>query len=213
VVALGQIIREPLLSAYPLVNLHPSLLPRWRGAAPVERAIIAGDCETGVAVIALAAELDAGPILAERRFPIGARDDAADVRARALELGVPLLERALLDGPQPRPQSETGITYAHKIERDDRSLDWTRPAAELDRVVRALSPHIGGRCLIDDRPFVIWEARPLDDGPAPGAVAPPFTIGCGRGALEVIELQPAGKRRMSSEEYLRGVRSPPQTAT
>jgi len=213
VVAFGQIIREPLLSAYPLVNLHPSLLPRWRGAAPVERAIMAGDAETGVAVIELAAELDAGPVLVEQRFPIGDRDDAGDVRARALELGVPLLERALLERPQPRPQPEDGVTYARKIGATDRSLNWSRPAAELDRVVRALSPHIGARCLLDDRPFVIWRACPLDRGPAAGDVSEPLVVGCGQGALQLLELQPAGKRRMSAEEFLRGLREQPRRAS
>ena len=213
VVAFGQIIREPLLSAYPLVNLHPSLLPRWRGAAPIERAIMAGDAETGVAVIALAAELDAGPVLAEQRFPIGERDDAGAVRARALELGVPLLERALLDRPEPRPQSDSGVSYAEKIASGDRTLDWTRPAVELDRVVRALSPHIGARCLLDDRPFVVWRARPLDRGPSAGEVEAPLVVGCGQGALELLELQPAGKRRMGAEEYLRGLRLPPRRAS
>jgi methionyl-tRNA formyltransferase len=213
VVAFGQIIRDPLLSAYPLVNLHPSLLPRWRGAAPVERAIMAGDSETGVAVIALVAELDAGPVLAEERFLIGDRDDAGDVRARALELGVPLLEQALLEPPRPAPQGEAGITYARKIEPRDRALDWSRPAVELDRVVRALSPHIGARCQIDGRPFIVWRARPLELGPATGEVAPPLVVGCARGALELLEVQPAGKRRMTSEELLRGLREPPQRAS
>jgi methionyl-tRNA formyltransferase len=213
VVAFGQIIREPLLSAYPLVNLHPSLLPRWRGAAPIERAIMAGDAETGVAVIAIAAELDAGPVLAEQRFPIGERDDAGAVRARALEHGVPLLERALLERPKPRPQSSSGVTYAEKIAPGDRTLDWSRPALELDRVVRALSPHIGARCLLDDRPFVIWRARPLEGGPPAGEVGGTLVVGCGQGALELLELQPSGKRRMSAEEFLRGLRQPPSRAS
>jgi methionyl-tRNA formyltransferase len=164
-------------------------------------------------VIELVAELDAGPILAEQRFPIGDRDDAGDVRTRALELGVPMLERVLLERPQPRPQSEQGVTYAHKIGRDDRALDWSRPAAELDRVVRALSPHVGALCLLDDRPFVIWRTRPLDGGPAAGEVAAPLVVGCGQGALELLELQPAGKRRMGADEFLRGLREPPRRAS
>jgi methionyl-tRNA formyltransferase len=213
VVAFGQLIHDPLLSAYPLVNLHPSLLPRWRGAAPVERAIMAGDIETGVAVIRLVAELDAGPVLAQQRFPIGDRDDAGDVRARALEVGVPLLERALLEQPDPRPQPEQGVTYAHKIEREDRALDWSRPAVELDRVVRALSPHIGARCQIDQRPFVIWRARPIEQGPPVGEIGPPLVVGCGGGALELLDVQPAGKRRMASDELLRGLREPPRRAS
>ncbi|HWH66264.1 MAG TPA: methionyl-tRNA formyltransferase, partial [Gaiellales bacterium] len=149
VVAFGQILRAPLLGAYPLVNLHPSALPRWRGAAPVERAIMAGDAETAVAVIEVAPELDAGPILAEQRIAIGEHDDAGAVRRAALELGVPLLERALLERPEPRAQDEQGVTYAHKIEAAERALDWSRPAVELDRKVRALSPHIGARTVLD----------------------------------------------------------------
>jgi methionyl-tRNA formyltransferase len=213
VVAFGQIIRDPLLTAYPLVNLHPSLLPRWRGAAPVERAIMAGDAETGVAAIEVAPELDAGAILGEERFPIGEHDDAAAVRARALDLGVPLLERALLERPAPREQDRDGVTYASKIEAADRELDWTRPASELDRIVRALSPHIGARCMLDGTPMVVWAARPHPGGPAPGDVEPPLVVGCGEGALELLQVQPAGKRRMAAADYLRGLREPPRTAT
>ncbi len=127
---------------------------------------------------------------------------------------MPLLEQALLERPRPRPQSDVGVSYAHKIGPADRALDWSRSAAELDRVVRALSPHIGARCLLDDRPFVIWRARPLDHGPAAvGEGAAPLVVGCGQGALELLELQPAGKRRMSAEEYLRGLREPPRKAS
>jgi methionyl-tRNA formyltransferase len=213
VVAFGQIIREPLLGAYPLVNLHPSILPRWRGAAPVERAIMAGDAETGVAAIEIAPELDAGPILAEERFPIGDRDDAAAVRSRALELGVPLLEQALLERPAPREQDGEGVTYARKIEAADRALDWSRPAAELDRVVRALSPHIGARCVIDGTPMVVWAAVPRTAGPPQGEIEPPLVVGCGDGALELLEVQPAGRRRMPAADYLRGLREAPRLAT
>jgi methionyl-tRNA formyltransferase len=212
VVAFGQLIREPLLHAYPLVNLHPSALPRWRGAAPIERAIMAGDDRTAVAVIALAAELDAGPILAEEPIEIGPADDAGAVRARALELGVPLLERALLAPPAPRPQAVEGVTYAHKITPDDRPLRWARPAVELDRQVRALSPGIGARAQLGDRPCLVWRARPLDDGPPEGHIADGLVVGCGRGALQILELQPAGKQRMDAAAYLRGLREPPTRA-
>jgi methionyl-tRNA formyltransferase len=213
VVAFGQIIREPLLSAYPLVNLHPSALPRWRGAAPVERAIMAGDAETAVAVIAITAELDAGPILAEQRFAIGPQDDAGVVRRQALELGVPLLERALLDRPAPQPQPDEGVTYAEKISAADRMLDWTRPAVELDRRVRALAPHIGARATLGDRPCLIWRAQLLEDGPASGEIAADLVVGCGQGGLRILELQPAGRQRMAAAEYLRGLPSPPTRAT
>ncbi|HYW28362.1 MAG TPA: methionyl-tRNA formyltransferase [Gaiellales bacterium] len=212
VVAFGQLVREPLLHAYPLVNLHPSALPRWRGAAPIERAIMAGDSETAVAAIELSAELDAGPILGEERIEIGTADDAGAVRARALELGVPLLERALLDRPTPRPQSEEGVTYAHKITAEDRPLRWSRPAVELDRQVRALSPALGARAQLGDRTCLVWRARPLADGPPEGRIADGLVVGCGQGALQILELQPAGKGRMEAAAYLRGLREPPTRA-
>jgi methionyl-tRNA formyltransferase len=212
VVAFGQIIKPPLLGAYPLLNLHPSALPRWRGAAPVERAIMAGDDETAVAVIEIVAELDAGPVVAEQRFPIGPHDDAGAVRALALELGVPLLEQVLLERPSPRPQDTAGVTYAHKIEAAERALDWSRPAAELDRVIRALSPHIGARTSLDERRVIVWRAQLLAEGPAPGQVADGLVVGCGEGALRILELQPAGKGRMAAADFLRGLREPPAHA-
>ena len=212
VVAFGQILRDPLLTAYPLFNLHPSLLPRWRGAAPVERAIMAGDTETAVAVIGLVADLDAGPVYAMTPISIGADDDAGAVRAAALEIGVPLLEQAAAGLLHPEPQAAEGVTYAHKLSPGDRLLDWSRPAVELDRQVRALSPHIGARTTLDGRDLTVWLARPLDDGPEPGAVAEPLVIGCGSGALEVLEIQPSGGRRMPAVDYLRGLRAPPQHA-
>ena len=211
VVAFGQLIRPPLLDSYPLVNLHPSRLPRWRGAAPVERAIMAGDPETAVAVIDLVAELDAGPVREMAAIKIGPADDAGAVRRRALELGVPMLERALLEPSPPVPQSGE-VTYAHKLTADDRALDWRRPACELDRVVRALSPHIGARTALDGRPVTVWRARPLEHGPAPGQVADPLVVGTAEGGLRLLEIQPAGKRRMAADEYLRGLREPPREA-
>jgi methionyl-tRNA formyltransferase len=179
----------------------------------VERAIMAGDAETAVAAIEVAPELDAGAILAEAPIEIGAQDDAGAVRARALELGVPLLEQALLEKPAPRAQPADGVTYAHKITGADRVLDWARPAIELDRVVRALSPHIGARCEVDGRPVVVWRARPVDAGLGVGEIGSPFVVGTGDGALEILELQPAGKRRMAAPEYLRGLRELPQRAS
>jgi methionyl-tRNA formyltransferase len=212
VVAFGQLIRPPLLGAYPLVNLHPSALPRWRGAAPIERAIMAGDASTAVCVIGIVAELDAGPVCARADIPIGETDDAGAVRARALELGVPLLERALLDPVEPVAQGEEGVTYARKITAEDRILDWGRTAVELDRVVRALSPHVGARTAIDGTQLVVWRARPLPGESRPGEVRPPLTVGCAEGELELLEVQPAGKRRMPAADYVRGLRAPPRIA-
>ena len=212
VVAFGQLVRPPLLGAYPLYNLHPSLLPRWRGAAPVERAIMAGDAETGVAVIELVQELDAGPVHGMARIPIGPSDDAAAVRGRALDLGVPLLAAALRGETAAAPQADEGLTYAAKIAAADREIDWTRPAAAVDALVRALSPHIGARTRLDGRPVTVWRARPADARLAPGRVEPPLVVGCGDGALEVLELQAAGGRRMAAADYLRGLREPPSRA-
>ena len=137
------------------LNVHPSLLPRWRGAAPVERALMAGDQETGVTIIELVEELDAGPIAAQERFAVGIDDDAGAVFARAAEL-TPALIDAALDNPQPAPQAEDGATYAEKIGPADRELDWSRPPEELHNRIRALSPHIGARGLVEGRQAIVW---------------------------------------------------------
>jgi methionyl-tRNA formyltransferase len=212
VVAFGQIVAPPLLGAYPLYNLHPSLLPRWRGAAPVERAIMAGDAETGVTVIDLVAALDAGPVHGATAFPIGARDNAGAVRRHALEAGVPLLTEALAGRTPAVPQPSAGVTYAEKLTSADRDLDWQRPAAELDRRIRALSPHVGARTTLDGSPVVIWQAVPEASGPAPGEVEDRLVVGAGAGALRIERIQPAGRRAMTAAEYLRGLRAPPRRA-
>jgi methionyl-tRNA formyltransferase len=215
VVAFGQILRPPLLGAYPLYNLHPSLLPRWRGAAPIERAIMAGDRETAAAVIELVAELDAGPVHGLERFPIAPGDDAGAVAGRALELGVPLLAAALR-GETAGQAQEGEPTYAHRIGPDDRRIDWSRPAAEIADRVRALSPHIGARAELDGLPVTVWRATAAAGGGTPGAVTAAggsLRIGAGEGAVELRELQPAGKRRMTAAEFLRGRQTPPARAT
>jgi methionyl-tRNA formyltransferase len=214
-VAFGQILRPPLLGAYPLFNLHPSLLPRWRGAAPVERAIMAGDRETAAAVIELVSELDAGPIHGLERFPIGPEDDAGVVAERALDLGVPLLAAALRGETSGRAQ-EGEATYAHRIGSQDRRIDWSRPAAEIADRVRALSPHIGARAELDGLPVTVWRVAAAAGDASPGAVTVEGgrpRIGAGEGVVEVLELQPAGKRRMTAAEFLRGRRTPPGRAT
>jgi methionyl-tRNA formyltransferase len=168
------------------LNVHPSLLPRWRGAAPVERALIAGDQETGVTIIKLVEALDAGPVAAQRAFAIGPEDDAGAVYDRATDLAVELLER-VLPAPSFEPQSEHGVTYAEKIGPDDRQLDLWRPEEAVNRV-RALSPHIGARAELHGRPMTVWRAR-VDDG-----------------AFVPVEVQPPGGRRMAYEEWVRGLR-------
>jgi methionyl-tRNA formyltransferase len=195
VVAYGALIPESLLERATWLNVHPSLLPRWRGAAPVERAIMAGDTETGVTIHRTTPELDAGPIAAQRSFPIGPEDDAGVVYARAGALAAELLEEVLDGKPEFRPQPEAGATYAERLTAADRELDWSRPPEELLNRIRALSPHIGARGVVDGRQLTVWRAVPAR--PESGLVA---------GGLELLEVQPEGRRRMSAEEYLRGLR-------
>ena len=150
VCAFGALITDPLLSAFEILNVHPSLLPRWRGAAPIERAIMAGDEQTGVSIMRLTAGLDSGPVCLQGSERISGEDDFASLSARLERLGGDLLLSAL-DEPRPfTEQPEEGVTYAEKIVAADRLLDPSRPAAELERVVRALHPHIGARLAIDE---------------------------------------------------------------
>jgi methionyl-tRNA formyltransferase len=187
VVAYGVLVPAAVLERARWLNVHPSLLPRWRGAAPVERSLMAGDEEAGVSIIELVEELDAGPIAAQRKFAVAAEDDAGAVFARATEAVPDLIEEALA-APSPVPQRNEGVTYAEKITSADRELDWTRPAEELHNRIRALSPHIGARGEVDGRRLIVWRSR------------------VSAGELELLEVQPEGRRRMSYEEYLRGLR-------
>jgi methionyl-tRNA formyltransferase len=189
VVAYGLLIPEGLLEERLWLNVHPSLLPRWRGAAPVERALMAGDEETGVTIHRTVEELDAGPIAAQRAFAIAPDDDAGAVYARAAEVAVDLLDEVLDGETGFRPQPDEGVTYAGKITPRDRVLDLSRPPAELVDVVRALSPHIGARAELEGRHLTVWKARVADDG-----------------AFEPLEVQPAGGRRMEYAAWRRGLR-------
>jgi methionyl-tRNA formyltransferase len=190
VCAYGLLVPEALLAERRWLNVHPSLLPRWRGAAPVERAILAGDERTGVTIHETVAALDAGPIAAQEAFPIGPDDDAGTVFARAAAVAVDLLDRVLAD-PAPAfvPQGEAGVTYADKISPSDRALDLARPPDELVRRVRALAPHIGARAVLHGRPVTVWRAEVARDG----TFAP-------------LEVQPDGGRRMPYDAWLRGLR-------
>ena len=190
VVAYGRLVPEPLLGERLWLNVHPSLLPRWRGAAPVERALMDGDRETGVTVIELVKELDAGPIAAQRSFAIEPGDDAGAVYAKATPIAVGLLEEVLEDPDRVyRPQPDEGATYADKITAADRELDLSRPPEELVNRVRALSPHIGARAKLQGRDVTVWRARVGEDG-----------------LFEPLEVQPAGGRRMEYDAWLRGLR-------
>lgn len=196
VAAYGVLIPERLLEQTLWLNVHPSLLPRWRGAAPVERAIMAGDSETGVTIHRTIVELDAGPIAAQQAFPIGPEDNAGVVYARAGELAAELLEQVLAGEPSFRPQPEEGVTYAERLTAADRELDWRRPADKLLNRIRALSPHVGARGVVDGRTLTVWRARPAE---------PDSELSVGE--LELLEVQPEGRRKMTGAEYLRGLRT------
>lgn len=188
VAAYGLLIPDSLLERALWLNVHPSLLPRWRGAAPVERAIMAGDRETGVTIHRTVKELDAGPIAARAAFAIEDDDDAGAVFAQAAERAAELLEGVLAhDEPRFEPQPEEGVTYADKVTATDRQLDLDDPERAV-RVVRALSPHIGARANLDGRDVIVWRAR------------------AEAGRFVPLEVQPAGKRRMTYDEFRRGLR-------
>ncbi len=211
VCAFGALIKEPLLSAYPMLNVHPSLLPRWRGAAPIERAILAGDERTGVSIMRLTAGLDSGPLCAQVSEPIGAEDTYGSLAARLEQRGAKLLLDVLDTRPTCHAQDETGVTYAEKITPEDRRLDPRRPASELERTIRALTPHIGAQLELPGGELLgVRAARVLSDGaPAPGHVSydgPVPVLGCSPGALALLSVAPAGRREMSGEDFLRGRR-------
>lgn len=187
VAAYGLLIPDALLERTLWLNVHPSLLPRWRGAAPVERAIMAGDERTGVTIHETVKELDAGPIAAQRAFPIAPQDDAGAVFARSAALAAELLDEVLAE-PLFEPQPDEGVTYAARLTPADRELDWSRPPVENLNRIRALSPHIGARGELHGRPVTVWRAR------------------IAGGELEPLEVQPEGRRRMGYDEFLRGLR-------
>jgi methionyl-tRNA formyltransferase len=203
VCAFGALIREPLLSDFAMLNVHPSLLPRWRGAAPVERAIMAGDPETGVCIMRLTAGLDSGPVCLTGREPIAVHDTYGTLTPRLQELGAALLLRVLDERPQCAEQLEEGVTYAEKIGPADRTLDPAATAAVNDRVVRGLTPHIGARVELAGGGLL---------GVLRATVREPNAAGELRadgdrlllGGLELLEVQPAGGRPMGAAAYLRG---------
>ena len=208
--AYGALIREPLLSAHRMLNVHPSLLPRWRGAAPVERAIEAGDEETGVTIMRPTAEYDAGPIAVQRAEAIRPDDDYGSLSERLATLGGELLVEALDLEPAFREQPDTGVTYAEKIAPEDRLLDPQLTADLLERRVRALRPHIGTYVELpwDERLGVTRAGlAPGGDPPPPGRLAAAdghLLYGASGGALELCEVHPQGKRPMEAEAWIRG---------
>ncbi len=204
----GAVLRAPRLGCF---NLHGSLLPRWRGAAPIQRAVMAGDEVTGVCVMVMDEGLDTGPELSRADLPITADATAGELHDKLAELGAPLMVEALrgVAGGQltPRPQPENGITYAKKIDKAEARIDWTRPAAELDNLIRGLSPFPGAWCDWQGSRIKILLARPevYGDGAEPGAVLDDgLLIACGDGALRLMRLQRSGKGAMSAADFLRG---------
>lgn len=209
VVAFGRLIKHHVLAALPMVNVHFSLLPRWRGAAPLERALLAGDEVTGVCLMDVVDELDAGDVFACREVAIEAGETAEHLRGRLVDAASGLLLQGLANGFGP-PQPQVGkSTYADKLTPDDLRLDWSRPAVELDRIVRVGNAWTtaGGKRL------KVWSARPVEVGEPPeliGAAGRPVggldgtVVRCGRGGLDLVEVQPEGKRPMPASDWRRG---------
>jgi methionyl-tRNA formyltransferase len=212
VCAFGQLIREPLLSEWPMLNVHPSLLPRWRGAAPIERTIMAGEERTGVCVMRVTAGLDSGPVALCEEVAVGPEEDFEALSAKLAALGGELLVRAfdLLAESKLEfdEQDDDGATYAEKIVAGERRLDPSRPAAELARVVRALTPHVGAYLETSDGERLgVRRARAVDVGVKAGEVKAEWgalLLGCGQGALRLEVVQPAGGKPMAADAYLRG---------
>jgi len=210
VAAYGLILPQGLLEAGRLgaFNIHASLLPRWRGAAPIQRALLAGDSETGISIMQMDAGLDTGPVLKQTKTPIRDDDDGASLHERLAGLGADLIVEALAEVESSRaaaaPQPKLGVTYARKIEKRETRIDWTRPATELERAVRAFRPAPGALTHAGGVELKIWRVRVIDRRLAPGELTEGLVVGCGQGALEILELQRAGGRRLSASDFLRG---------
>jgi methionyl-tRNA formyltransferase len=216
VVAYGLILPPEVLAAPArgCLNIHASLLPRWRGAAPIQRAIMAGDAETGVSIMAMEAGLDTGPVLIQAAVPIGRRERAGEVHDRLAVVGARLVVEALegLDGLEPRPQPETGVTYAAKIDKAEARIDWARPADELDRLIRGLAPFPGGWAEIGGERVKILLGEPVAGSGSPGEVLDAgLTVACGTGAIRLLRLQRAGRSAVDAAAFLRGFPVPEGT--
>ena len=211
VVAYGLILPQALLEAtrHGALNIHASLLPRWRGAAPIQRALLAGDSESGISIMQMDAGLDTGPVLRQARTEIRSDDDAGSLHDRLAPMGAELITETLAELESGRvvavPQPKLGITYAQKIAKAETQLDWTRPAVELERAIRAFRPVPGARTAAGGVEIKIWRARIAGGRQlAPGQVGDGLVVGCGEDALEILELQRAGGRRLVAAEFLRG---------
>ena len=207
VAAYGLILPEPMLAAprRGCLNIHASLLPRWRGAAPIQAAILAGDAESGVTIMQMDAGLDTGPMLLAEAVPIGPRTTASMLHDALADLGSRLILRALDENPQPRPQLEAGMTYAPKLSREDGRIDWTRDAVQLDRQVRALNPWPGTFTFLTGAPLKVLEAALASGDGEPGTVLDDaLTVAAGAGALRLARVQAPGRAAMDAASFLRG---------
>ncbi len=211
VAAYGLIMPQVVLDMprFGCINIHGSLLPRWRGAAPIQRALLAGDQETGVCIMQLEAGLDTGPVLLRAACPIGAADNAATLHDRLAESGARLIVEALGGLPLPaEPQPATGVTYAHKIEKAEALIDWSMDAQELDRHIRAFNPFPGAQAQFGGQTVKLWQAVPVAGSGEKGRILSvdrsSIVIACGSGALAVSELQKAGGKRLPVREFLAG---------
>jgi len=213
VAAYGALLPPSFLSLAPhgALNIHASLLPRWRGAAPIQRALLAGDRETGVTIMQMDAGLDTGPVLSRRSLPIADQDDAGSLHDKLAALGADAIVQTLASIEAGKahslPQPAEGMTYARKIDRDDAMLDWSQPASALERAVRALRPSPGAATMLQGERIKVWRARVVDGRGEPGSVLAAddaLVVACGSGALAITELQRAGGKPLPAAEFLRG---------
>jgi len=217
VIAFGMLLPKSWLDTpkHGAINVHASLLPRWRGAAPIERAILAGDEETGICIMRMDEGLDTGDIYAEARIPIGSETTAGELRDRLMREGAALLAASLpgiMDGRLVcRPQSEDGVTYASKLEAHERNIDWSQSAGQVGRTVRAFAPAPGSRTRLAGKWLKVLSGEPLDteNELQPGEVglnSGHMDVGCGEGMYRILSLQPEGKKAMRTEDFLHGIR-------
>ncbi len=216
VVAYGLILPQVVLDApeHGCLNIHASLLPRWRGAAPIHRAIMAGDEETGICIMQMEAGLDTGPVLLREATEIGATETTGELHDRLSDRGAALIVKALerLGELTPDPQPDEGVTYAEKIDKGEARIDWTRPAVEIDRQIRGLSPFPGAWTMIGaDRVKLLGSRLADQHGAAGTALDDAFTIACGTGAVTITRAQRAGKGAQDTETFLRGMAVPKGT--
>ncbi|MGE5489805.1 MAG: methionyl-tRNA formyltransferase [Actinomycetota bacterium] len=211
VAAYGLILPQAVLDMprFGCINIHASLLPRWRGAAPIQRAILAGDQETGVCIMQMEAGLDTGPVLLRGVLPIGAEAAAGDIHDQLAAMGGKLIVDCLSQLPlSAEPQPEEGVTYAAKLEKAEAAIDWRRPAAELDRLIRAFNPFPGAQALLKGSGVKVWRARLVDGRGEPGEILAAskdgIAVACGEGAILITELQKAGGKRLPAMQFLAG---------